>query len=177
MFLCVKMSSRPIIPLNTGVLHHAPNISSSAKPTVSDVTKFPWALLKRNWGSLPCRGWGMPPCRVWSQPPPAYSHNSHTWDSPRARKGPAPLARPCNTIEMNAEHCGAGSSQMVLEWHQVTWYLTVWISLVTVGKPHLTVLVMSVGWKWTRNGVCFTALRFNSISVGTKWSKSGSTIL
>ena len=134
-------------------------------------------LLKRNWGSPSCRGWGLPSWRVWSQPPTASSCNSLTWDSPRARRGPEPLAGTCNTIEMNADHCGTGNSQMVPEWHQVTWHLTVGISLVTVGKPHLTVLVGSVGWKWTRNGVCFTALRFNSISVRTKRSKSGSTIL
>ena len=61
---------------------------------------------ERTWGSPSCRGWGLPSCRVWSQPPPACSRNSHTWDNPRARRGPVPLAGTCNTSQMNADHCG-----------------------------------------------------------------------
>jgi len=38
---CVKISDRHIMPLNIGALHHAPNISSSTKPTVSNIKKFP----------------------------------------------------------------------------------------------------------------------------------------
>jgi hypothetical protein len=78
---------------------------------------------------------------------------------------------------MNADHCGAGNSQMGLERHQVRLHWIVGISLVTVGQQHLTVLVVTVGWKWTRNGVCSTALVFSSITVRINRSKSGSVIL
>lgn len=69
---------------------------------------------------------------------------------------------------MNADHCGdrkqsngtgTASGYVAAECRN---------SLVKVGQPHLTVLVMSVGWKWARNKVYFTALIFKSITVRTE---------